>query len=177
MNSFELTKISGAVLLTALAAMVISTVGNGLVHPKQHTAAVAEGGGGARPAAPAKKEEAPIEPVTPLLASASVENGEKVAKKCATCHDFTKGGKAKVGPPLWGIVGADKAHTAGFSYSKAMSEKEGSWTFENLNQFLANPRAYVPGTKMAYAGDKKVQERADLIVYLRSLADSPVPLP
>jgi len=177
MDSFELTKISGAVLLTVLAAMVVSTVGNGLVHPKQHTAAVTAGAPSqGRPAA-APKEEAPIEPVAPLLASASAENGERLARRCATCHDFTKGGKAKVGPPLWGVVGADKAHTAGFSYSKGLAEKEGNWTFEDLNHFLANPKAFVPGTKMAYAGDKKVQERADLIAYLRSLADSPVPLP
>jgi cytochrome c len=176
MDSFELTKIAGAVLLTMLAAMVISVVGNSLVHPKLHEAVVAAGEG--KPGAvPAKKEEAPIEPIAPLLASASVPDGEKAAKKCATCHDFAKGGKPKVGPPLWGVVGRAKGHVEGFSYSKGMSEKGGEWTYEDLNHFIANPKGFVAGTKMAYAGDKKAKDRADIIAYLRSLSDSPAPLP
>ena len=136
-------------------------------------------------AADAAKEEAAgggqqapqaVQPIETLLASASSEKGQATAKQCATCHTFEKGGPNRVGPNLYGIVGANKAHLPNFNYSGAMKGKGGDWSFEELNKFLANPRGYVPGTNMTFAGLRDSQ-RADVIAYLNSLSDSPKPLP
>ena len=94
------------------------------------------------------------------------------------CHTFEKGGPNRVGPNLWNIVGSDRGEgRGGFNFSAAMKAKGGKWTFDELNKFLANPRGYVPGTAMTYAGISKPEQRADVIDYLRTLADNPVPLP
>jgi cytochrome c len=178
MSSFELNKIVGALLVAVLTLVVIGKIGDNLV-----TTGGGHGGGhgGAgevmTASAPAPKVEEPLEPVLGLLASASVEDGMKVAKKCAACHDFAKDGKNKIGPKLWNTVNAKLGSHEGFSYSSALLEKEGSWTYESLNAFLAKPKDYIPGTKMSFAGLKKTSERADLIAYMRTLADTPAPLP
>jgi cytochrome c len=166
-------RIPGAILLAMLLVFVIGKIGNNLVDPGRHAVRhVAEGPAARAPAAPA-----PVEPVSPLLAQASVENGQNVAKKCAACHKFEKDGKAGVGPPLWNVVNADRASKEGFAYSNAMKASEGNWTYESLNAYLANPKQFIPGNKMAFAGVPKVEERADVIAYLRSRSDQPAPLP
>ncbi|MGI9435724.1 MAG: c-type cytochrome, partial [Geminicoccaceae bacterium] len=111
-----------------------------------------------------------------MIASADLAKGEKVSKKCKACHVFDEGGKHKLGPALWGIVGRDIASYDGFNYSGALNGLEGDWTFDKLDQFLAAPKKFLPGTKMVFAGVKKEQDRADLILYLRSLAAEPAPL-
>ncbi|MDH3702377.1 MAG: cytochrome c family protein [Alphaproteobacteria bacterium] len=115
--------------------------------------------------------------ITPMLAKANVESGQKVAKKCLSCHTFNKGGNNKIGPNLWDTVGATQAGGAGFSYSSALKSLGGEWSYEDLNKFLYKPKDYVKGTKMTYAGLKSAQARADLIAYLRSLSDNPKPMP
>lgn len=176
MSAIEVNKVVGSVLLVLLAIWVIGIVGDALVQPREQPAvAVASVGA---PAAPAEEKKEEVLPkVGPLLASASAENGAKIFRKCHACHNAEKGAGAKVGPDLWNIVNADRASREGFSYSSAMKEKEGNWTYEALNEFLHKPRDYVPGTKMAFAGLKKVEDRADVIAYLRTLSDSPAPLP
>jgi cytochrome c len=177
MSSIEINKIIGALLLAGLVAHITGTISQFLVHPHhmEAEAAIPTGseGGGAQPAKPA-----PIEPVSPLMANADPAQGQTIAKKCATCHSFDQGGAAKVGPNLWGILGNHHAHMEGFAYSTAMAAlKDKIWDYEELNQFLANPKAHIPGTKMGFAGLKKPEERADVIAYLRSLADGPLALP
>lgn len=170
----DFNKLAGAAILTALVLMVIGAIGNALVHPRGAATAVAS-----VPAAPARPE-APPEPEIPiavLLADADVEKGARVFKKCRTCHTTESGGKNKVGPNLWNVVNAARAGRDGFSYSKALRAKEGSWTYESLNAFLVKPKAYVPGTKMVFAGLRKARDRADVIAYLRGLSDDPAPLP
>ncbi|WP_370540479.1 cytochrome c family protein [Azospirillum sp. INR13] len=132
---------------------------------------------GAAPAADKGAAPAGPAPIAPLLAAASPENGQKVAKACAACHSFDKGGANKVGPNLYGIVGGAKGHIQGFSYSDALVKTGGSWSYDELNKFLYDPKGYAPGTKMTFAGLKKDDDRAAVIAYLRSLADSPQPLP
>ncbi len=179
--NFEVNKIAGAVLGTALGIMVVGIVADMIYAPPHHeqpgyVIAVAEPGGEGteEPAAPA------VAPIADRLQTASVEDGESDVAKCKTCHTFEKGGPNRVGPTLWGVVGANFVHVADFDYSDAMRAKgeEGmTWTFENLDHFIENPKGFIPGTAMTYAGVKNPAERADIIAYLRTLSDSPVPLP
>lgn len=129
----------------------------------------------------AAEEEAAPELIAPLLVSADPAKGESVFKKCAACHTNDSSNANKVGPGLWNIVNRPVAANDGFNYSAAMVEfAEGgsvAWDYEHLSGFLAAPKKYVKGTAMGFAGIKKIDERADLIAYLRTLADSPEPLP
>lgn len=125
-------------------------------------------------AAPAAPTEAPL---PELLAKANATKGAADAKVCAACHNFDKGGAAKIGPDLWGIVGRPVASAPGFSYSDAVKALGGDWTYDKLNTWIANPKAVAAGTKMAFAGEKEGQKRADILAYLQSLSDSPVPFP
>jgi cytochrome c len=120
----------------------------------------------------------PDEPIEKLLAAATAEKGENSARKCAACHTFGKGEPNKVGPNLYGVVGRPHASVAGFNYSAAMKAKAGTpWTIEELNKFLANPKAAVPGTTMAFGGLPRGSERADVITFLNTKSDSPAALP
>src|ERR1700728_751572 len=178
MDSFELNKILVAVLGTCLIWLVTSSAAGALFAPNKpekpgfEIAVKEEAAGGEKAAA-----AAPPEPIEKLLQTASVQKGEQAAKKCAACHDFTKGGPNKVGPNLYGIVGDKKGEGRGFNFSAAMKAKGGTWSYEDLNQFISNPKGFVPGTAMGFAGIQKDSERADVIDYLHTLADSPVPLP
>jgi len=106
--------------------------------------------------------------IVALMKNADVENGAKIFKKCATCHNNAVGAGSKVGPNLYAVVGRKKAMSPGFSYSQALMQKGGSWNYEDLNLFLLKPKNYAPGTKMGFAGLKKPQDRADVIKYLES---------
>ena len=123
-------------------------------------------------------EAAPAEEPLPVrFASADVGRGENAAKKCAACHTFGKGEPNRVGPNLWGVVGRPKASEAGFNYSAAMKAQKGNWTPEDLDVYLTNPKAMVPGTNMTFAGIPRGKERADVITYLNTKSDKPVELP
>lgn len=178
MDGFELNKILGAVLGTILFVLSLNIIAGGLFAPHApekpgYEVAVEE------EAAPGAAQAAvpPAEPIEVRLASADVKKGEAAAKKCVACHTFEKGGPNKVGPNLWSVVGGPRAHIDGFSYSAGMKGAGGTWDFESLDRFLANPRAEVKGTSMAFAGIRRPEERADVIAYLNSLSDNPKPLP
>jgi cytochrome c len=105
---------------------------------------------------------------TALLAEADIEKGAKIFKKCSACHKVEQGANA-VGPYLLGVVGRPVDTATGYSYSGALEKVAEVWSPENLNEFLANPKGYAPGTTMGFAGLKKIGERADVIAYLDSL--------
>jgi cytochrome c len=180
MDSFELNKIIGAVLASCILLLVTSFTASALFAPKPlekpgFAIAAKEAAGGAKEGAAAA---APSEPIEKLLQTASVEKGQAAAKVCTTCHTFEKNGPNRVGPNLYGIVGDKKGEgRGGFNFSAAMKAKGGTWTYDDLNQFLTNPKAFVPGTAMGFAGIQKDSQRADVIDYLHTLADTPEPLP
>ena len=178
MTGIEPIKLILAVFTTLLVMLLIGNVVNELTHhePLERNAYAVVPSDDPAPAAPV--ETAPtLEPVTALLASADVEAGQKAAKRCGACHTFKDGGSNKVGPNLWGIVGKDKGTVAGFKYSDALREKGGAWSYDDLNAFLASPKAFVEGTRMSFAGVKSVQDRAAIIAYMRQQTASPLPLP
>ncbi|MFN4141820.1 c-type cytochrome [Aestuariivirga sp.] len=179
MNSFEFNKIAGAVLGTALVVFGLNELAGIIYHTETpekpgFAVEVAE----AETPAGGEAAETPAVSLGTLLASADAAKGQAVFKACAACHDAAKGGPNKVGPNLWGIVGRNHAAAQGFAYSEAMAAKSAEpWTYEALNEFIHAPKQAIPGTKMAYGGLKKDADRANLLAYLGTLSDSPVPFP
>ncbi len=181
MNSFEFNKIAGAVLGTALVVFGLNQLAGILYHaekPEKQGFAVevaeATPAAGEAPAA----EAAPAASLGTMLASADATKGQAVFKACAACHDGSKGGPNKVGPNLWGIVDRMHGSHEGFAYSEAMAAlKDKPWSYEALNEFITSPKTAVPGTKMAFGGLKKDADRANLLAYLQTLSDAPVPFP
>ena len=178
MDAFEVNKTVGAVLSALLLIFGSKTLLD-IVY-KEHKP---EKAGWALPitevAAPSKEPAAAFDPA-PVLAAlpkANAQAGQDTFKKCMQCHTPDKGGRNLVGPNLYGIVGRERAKQPGFAYSDAMKKHPGSWTFEELAKYLHDPKADIPGNKMAFAGVKDNAELADLLAYLRTLSDSPAPLP
>ncbi len=137
---------------------------------------------GAKPAEGAAKpggEAAPGAEILPALAKADPKKGEASVALCKVCHSFDKGAPSPIGPNLYGVVGRKIASLEGFNYSPALKAKasEGDWTFEHLDLWLTNPQAFAPGTTMAFPGIPDLKTRADVIDFLRTKSDSPVPLP
>ena len=181
-SSLESNKIAAAVLTAGVIAMLSGFVAELLYHPEVELAenaypiAAAPAGGGA--VAPAAEEEV-LEPIAPLLAAADPAAGEQLAsRQCASCHTFNEGGATRVGPNLYNIVAQPIAAEDGYSYSNGLSGHAGdTWSYENLNAFLHGPRDFAPGTKMTFRGFTKAQDIANVVAYLRTLSDSPAPLP
>jgi cytochrome c len=170
--------VAGCFLASALFALVIGKVSNAVVDPhhlEKPALAVTDEAPEPAAGAPAAVELAPI---GPKLASANVDNGKALFQKlCFTCHTVDKGGVNKVGPNQWNLVGRKKASEEGFSYSSGLKAMTGEWTYEDIDHMIFKPQSFVKGTKMAFAGLPKEQDRADIIAYLRTMNDNPPPLP
>ncbi len=184
MDSREIARIfaalSVAILIAALSSIITDAIyplHRGTVGASVVVATEAE-------PAPVAAESAPVEApagltgVAALLAGADPAAGAKAVRKCTVCHSLDKGGKNRIGPNLWDLIGRPIGSSAGYKYSAALKGKSGeTWGFENLDAFLAKPKDWAPGTKMSFAGIRKPGQRANLIAYLRGLSDSPAALP
>jgi cytochrome c len=182
MSGFEINKILASIILAVLIIGGISFVGNLIVnidHKKNQVTAykidIPESDITAQSAV--SEEGEIIEPISTLLINASLEQGEKLYKKCGTCHNYKKNSTSKIGPNLWDIINRPKGKVEGFAYSNSLIKFGGKWTYEELAKFLYKPKNYINGTKMNFAGLKNVNDRANLISWLRQNSDNPVPLP
>jgi cytochrome c len=117
------------------------------------------------------------QPIEAFLAKADAAKGQQVFNKCAACHNADKGGANQLGPNLWGVLGESIGQGKGFAFSDALAKKGGNWDWGNLSQWLSNPKAFAPGTKMTFAGLSNPQDRADVIAFLNARSDAPRPLP
>ncbi len=179
MDSYEWNKIAGWALAAAISVLGLSIL-TGYMFPvnlPEKPAYVVQGVEVAAAAGGAAEAEKPIEF---YLASADLAKGEAQFKKCASCHAIENGGANGIGPNLYGIVGNKHAAVPGFTYSGALEASASSgkvWDWQSMSAWLANPRQYIPGNKMSFAGISKPEDRANLIAYLNSKDSSPLPVP
>ena len=180
MDSFELNKIIGAILLVALLVIGIGKVSNLVFKvnkPEKSNYKVELD----IETAETKGDEEPVQreivDIAALLSTGDLAHGEKVFKKCSACHSIKSGGGNKIGPALYNVVGRKVGILDDYKYSKALAKYEKNWSFEELNGFLLKPKDWIKGTKMAYAGLRKEKDRASVILYLNKYSDSPLPLP
>ena len=179
MDSFELNKIIAAVLMVALLVIGLGKIADGVFHvnkPENPGYKVEVEGQLASTTSQVADVVQKVD-ITAIMALGDIASGEKIFKKCAACHSINKGGKNKIGPALYGVVGRASAVSEGYSYSKALKAHGKKWSFEELNAYLLKPQAHIKGTKMAFAGLRKDKDRASVILYLNSQSDSPLPKP
>ena len=176
MDSFEINKIVAAVLVVFLVVFGIGKISDIVFHvEKPNTSAykveVSTASSG--------QETSTVETVdiVALLANGDFDHGKKVWKKCSACHSIKQGGKNKIGPALYSVLGRNVAALSDYKYSKAFVAYGKSWTFEEMDGFLKKPQSYIKGTKMAFAGLKKEKDRASVILFMNQNSDNPLPLP
>ena len=182
MDSFELNKIIAAILMVTLLIIGLGKFSDIIFHvekPKmsgytieiEQTKAISSSSSSAETLVEEKID------IAALMAMGDITSGEKIFKKCAACHSIVKGGKNKIGPALYNVVGRKVGEVLDYKYSKALTVYDKEWNFEELNGFLIKPAKWIKGTKMSYAGLRKEKDRASVIKYLNQNSDSPVPLP
>ena len=179
MDSFELNKVIAAILMVVLLVIGLSKIADGVYYVK-------------KPKNPGYQVEIENQltsgtsqttevvekiDIAAIMTLGDVVSGKKIFKKCAACHSINKGGKNKIGPALYNVVGRTVGGVDNYKYSKVLASYGKEWTFEELNGFLQKPSSYLKGTKMSYAGLRKETDRASVIKYLNQNSDSPALLP
>ena len=175
MDSFEINKIIAAILVVVLMVIGIDKLSDVIfyVDKPETPGYVVE----VKQVSTASSTTENKIDIIALMAMGDIASGKKLFKKCISCHSIVKDGKNKIGPALYNVVGRKVGGVADYKYSKALAAYEKEWTFEELNGFLTKPAKWIKGTKMAYAGLKKEEDRASIIKYLNQNSDSPLPLP
>tara|TARA_B100001029_G_scaffold176946_1_gene180715 strand:+ start:59 stop:589 length:531 start_codon:yes stop_codon:yes gene_type:complete len=176
MDSFEINKIVAAVIVIFLVVFGIGKISDVIFHvEKPNTSAykveVSTTG------SEQDMNEVENVDIAALFAMGDISHGKNVWKKCSACHSIKKGGKNKIGPALYSVLGRNIAALDDYKYSKAFVKYGKSWTFEEMNGFLKKPQSYIKGTKMAFAGLKKEKDRASVILFMNQNSDNPLPLP
>ena len=179
MDSFEINKIVAAILMVALLVIGIGKISNMIFHVEKLDAPgyLVEVDQVSSTTISSTENTEVVVDIASLMAMGNIESGEKIFKKCAACHSIVKGGKNKIGPALYNVVGRQVGGVSDYKYSKALSAYAKDWTFEELNGFLIKPAKYIKGTKMSYAGLRKEKDRASVILYLNQNSDNPKSLP
>ncbi len=172
MESFELNKILGGILSALFVITLVRLAASAIYAPPPVT-----GMTGPQVAAIVQSVAAPEKPLEELLKTASLERGQRVSKKCVSCHTFNQDGPDRIGPNLWSILNREAGTKKDFGYSPAMKKHKGKWGYQELAAFLKKPRKYISGTNMSFAGLRKPEDRAAIILYLRSLSDKKPALP
>ena len=176
MDSFEINKIIAAVLVTVLLVFGIGKISDIIFHVEKPNVQGYKVEIKVNNSADQAKAEGQID-ISALLALGDVDSGKKIFKKCAACHSIDQGGKNKIGPKLYNVVDRATGSISDYKYSKALASYGKEWTFEELNSFLIKPATWIKGNKMGFAGLKKDEGRASLILYLNQNSDSPKELP
>ena len=180
MDSFEINKIVAAILMVALLIIGIGKLSNIIFYvekPKTPGYKVnVEQVAGSSSQSISETTETEVD-IASLMAMGDLVTGEKVFKKCAACHSIEKNGKNNIGPALYNVVSRKVGAVSDYKYSKALTEYDKEWTFEELNGYLIKPAKWIKGTKMAFAGLRKEKDRASVILYLNKNSDNPLPLP
>jgi len=179
MDSFELNKIIAAILMVALLVIGLGKIADGVFHVKKpkNPGYQVEVASQVSPETSLATEMVEKIDITAIMALGDITSGKKIFKKCAACHSINKGGKNKIGPALYNVVGRAVGGVDDYKYSKVLASYGKEWTFEELNGFLTKPSSYLKGTKMSYAGLRKEKDRASIIKYLNQNSDSPKLLP
>ena len=177
MNGFEINKIIAAIIFTVLVVFGIDKITDLIFHIEKPSEAAYKIEAPAVKTASAESSSSGSVDIKALLALGTIEHGQKVFKKCSACHVVAKGGKNKIGPVLYGILGKQSASVSDYKYSKALIDNGKVWYFTEMNSYLIKPQAHIKGTKMAFAGLKKEKDRASVILYMNSKSDNPLPKP
>jgi cytochrome c len=176
MDSFEINKIVAAVLVVFLVVFGIGKISNIVFHVDKPNTSAYKVEVSTTTATQASSSGQAVD-ISALLAMGDISHGQKVFKKCSACHSINKGGKNKIGPALYSVLGRSVATLGDYKYSKALTEYGKSWTLQEMNGFLTKPQAHIKGTKMAFAGLKKEKDRASIILFMNENSDNPLPLP
>ena len=177
MNGFEINKIVAAIVFTVLVVFGIDKITDIVFQVKKPSTAAYVVEAQAVKTASSKSAGSGSVDIKTLLALGTIEHGEKVFKKCTACHVVAKGGKNKIGPVLYGVLGRKSGSISDYKYSKALIAHGKVWSYEEMNGYLLKPAAHIKGTKMAFAGLKKEKDRASVILYMNSQSDNPLPKP
>ena len=179
MDSFELNKVIAAVLMVALLVIGLGKIADSVFYVKKPKNLGYQVEVESKLTSSVSQIAETVEKIDimAIMTQGNIASGEKIFKKCAACHSINKGGKNKIGPALYNVVGSAVGGVEDYKYSKALASYGKEWTFEELNGFLTKPSSYLKGTKMSYAGLRKEKDRASLIKYLNQNSDSPKLLP
>ena len=176
MDSFEINKLIAAVLVTVLLIFGVNKISDIIFDIEKPSVEGYKVEIKTNNSSSQTKEEDQID-ISSLLALGDPDTGKKVYKKCAACHSINQDGANKIGPKLYNVVGRTVGSISDYKYSKALTSYGKEWTFEELNGFLIKPAAWIKGNKMGFAGLKKDEDRASVILYLNQNSDSPKTLP
>ncbi len=177
MNGFEINKIVAAIIFTVLVVFGIGKITDLIFYVEKPKEAAYKVDAPDIKIASSETANSGSVDIKGLLALGTIEHGEKVFKKCTACHVVAKGGKNKIGPALYGVLGRKSASISDYKYSKALIAHGKIWSFGEMNSYLIKPQAHIKGTKMAFAGLKSEKDRASVILYMNSKSDNPIPKP
>ena len=175
MDSFEINKIIAAIILVVAIVIGLDKISDGIfqVNKPEKPGYKVEVVAASTSSSSSVSEKIDI---AALMAQGDLDHGKKVFKKCAACHSITEGGGNKIGPALYNVVGRAVGGVSDYKYSKSLMSYSKNWTFEELNGFLIKPATWIKGTKMAYAGLKKAEDRAAVILYMNENTNNPLSL-